>query len=226
MAEPTLAILLRNGTHGGASIRYALKCNDMAISYSRTPIQIPIAQQSPELIDLGYYRPSITITGLIDTIGENSANVGNSGGSLATHAGMAGMSSFLYTRTSTAHPSVYTDGGHNSAQRYFIPYKNALEEAVGTWIYLTGSTPLQLEVGDAKFPVESYDGYLDPNTPTSRYASGSENNRATGGAIYEVAIQQARFSLNAAREDRYDFTLQFVSKGRVDMPSFGLDERQ
>ena len=60
MAEPTLAVLLRNGSHTSATIRYALKCNDVAISYAKTPIQIPIAQQSPELIDLGYFRPSIT----------------------------------------------------------------------------------------------------------------------------------------------------------------------
>ena len=64
MAEPTLAVLLRNGPHSGASVRYALKCNDVAMSYAKTPIQIPIAQQSPELIDLGYFRPSVTEQGL------------------------------------------------------------------------------------------------------------------------------------------------------------------
>ena len=47
MADPTLAVLLRNGTHTTATIRYALKCNDVAISYARTPIQIPIAQSNP-----------------------------------------------------------------------------------------------------------------------------------------------------------------------------------
>jgi len=44
MADPTLAVLLRNGSHSTATIRYALKCNDVAISYAKTPIQIPIAQ--------------------------------------------------------------------------------------------------------------------------------------------------------------------------------------
>ena len=75
MAEPTLAVLLRDGPHDSAGIRYALKCNDIAISYARTPIQIPIAQQSPELIDLGFVRPSLTCTGTVDTIGENSGNI-------------------------------------------------------------------------------------------------------------------------------------------------------
>ena len=49
MAEPVLAVLLRDGPHDGAdTTRYALKCNDVAISISKTPIQIPIPQQSPE----------------------------------------------------------------------------------------------------------------------------------------------------------------------------------
>jgi len=224
MADPTLAVLLRNGSHASATVRYALKCNDVAISYSRTPIQIPIAQQSPELIDLGYFRPSITCTGIIDTVGEDISNLGNDMD--AAYKATAGMSSFLYTRASTAHPSVFSDGGSNSAQRYFIPYKNALEEAVSTWIYLTGSTPLQLEIGDAKFPIESYDGYLDPGSASNRFVSGQVDNHSTGGAVYEVAIQQSRFALNAGREDRYDFSIQFVAKGRIDMPSFAIDEKQ
>ena len=44
---PELAVLLRNGSHADATVRYALKCNDIAISISKTPIQIPIPQQSP-----------------------------------------------------------------------------------------------------------------------------------------------------------------------------------
>ena len=47
MPNPTLAVLLRNGSHIDATMRFALKCNDVAVSYARTPIQIPIAQQSP-----------------------------------------------------------------------------------------------------------------------------------------------------------------------------------
>ena len=224
MAEPSLAVLLRNGPHATASIRYALKCNDVAISYARTPIQIPIPQQSPELIDLGYYRPSITCTGIIDTIGGDTANLGNDTSS--AYESMAGMSSFLFTRASVSHASVYADGGSNSAQRYFIPYKNALEEAVGTWIYLPGTTTLQLEIGDAKYPIDAYEGYMDPSNTATRYANGVTDIHATGGAIYNVAIQQARFSLNASREDRYDFSLQFVAGARIDVPALSVDDNQ
>jgi len=216
MAEPTLAVLLRNGTHTSASVRYALKCNDVAMSYAKTPIQIPIAQQSPELIDLGYFRPSITCTGIIDTVGGNTSNVGS-----GADAGFAGMESFTYVRQLASDANYFSDGGTSdtAAKKYYIPYKNALEEAVATWMYLD-STPLQIEIGDAKYPIDSYSGYMSGGTATNRYhaVSGNRNNHATGGAIYEVAIQQCRFSLKAATEDRYEFTMQFVAKARLDMP--------
>jgi hypothetical protein len=175
------------------------------MSYAKTPIQIPIAQQSPELIDLGYFRPSVTVTGIIDTIGGDTNN---------TTAAVAGMESFLYTRTSV-NSSQFADGGHASAQRYYVPYKNALEEAAATWMYL-GDTPLQIEIGDAQYPLASYGGYAPGGNVTNRFST--TNQQATGGAIYEVAIQQCRFSLKAATEDRYEFTMQFVAKARLDMP--------
>ena len=219
MASPTLAVLLRNGSHADATIRYALKCNDIAISYARTPIQIPISQSNPELIDLGFVRPSLTCTGLVDTIGEDITNIGGVG-----KRGTAGMSSFSYTRTSvniTTGSAAWSDGGSPSAQLYYIPYKNALEEAVGSWLYLGTDSPLQVEIGDSKYPIEAYDGYLDPGCADSRYAlvgGNAPSVHATGGGIYGCAIQQGRFSLNAAREDRYDFTLQFVITRRLDIP--------
>ena len=61
-----LSVLLRNGVHGAATLRFALKCDSIAISYSKTPIQIPIPQQSPEIIDLGSFRPSISNGGIVD----------------------------------------------------------------------------------------------------------------------------------------------------------------
>ena len=220
MPEPTLAVLLRNGNHNSSlttTVRYALKCNDLAVSYARTPIQIPIAGGSPELIDLGFMRPSLTLTGVVDTIGGDTSN---------TTAGYAGMEYFAYTRDTVSKRSGsdveefgYEDGGGSSQQVYYIPYKNALEEAVGTWIYLHGETPLQIEIGDAKFPV-GHGGYVKGGTGTSRYHTAGSNDatHSTGGAIYECAIQQGRFALQAAREDRYDFTLQFVVKRRLDIP--------
>ena len=212
MPNPTLAVLLRNGTHTTATIRYALKCNDVAVSYARTPIQIPISQESPEIIDLGFVRPSLTCTGTVDTIGEDTTN---------EEAKYVGMASFAYTRIHTSHTDYWEDGGSTTAQIYYIPYKNALEEAVATWLYQGGDTPLEVEIGDSKFPIDSYSGYLDTkggSGTANRFISEQADNHATGGAVYEVAIQQGRFSLNAAKEDRYDFTLQFVITRRLDIP--------
>jgi len=200
---PELAVLLRDGPHNGANtIRYALKASDVAISISKTPIQIPIPQQSPEIVDIGYFRPSITVTGLIDAIGGNPANTGT---------GVSGMASFLFTRASV-HSK---DGGSSSAQTYYIPYKNALEEAAVKWIF-SSTTALELEVGDAKYPIDDYSGFLGASG-SNRFTT-NDSTQATGGAIYKVAIQQARFQLNAGREDRYDFSLQLVAQSRIDVP--------
>ena len=210
MAEPTLAVLLRNGPHTSASVRYALKCSDIAISASRTPIQIPFSGQSPELFDLGFVRPSITLTGIVDTIGGNTSNTGANSGS---YAGTAGMAFFTYLRSST----IDGDGGNVSAQPYFIPYKNALEEACNTWIFDDSATPLEVEIGDASFPIASHQGNLISGGTDRFLNSVSQTTFATGGAIYKVAIQQARFQLNAAREDRYDFSMQFICEFRFDI---------
>jgi len=205
MADSSLAVLLRDGAHSDTDrIHYALKATDVAISVAKTPIQIPIPQQSPEIVDIGYFRPSITVTGLVDATGGNSSNV-------ATSNGFAGMSSFTYTRAST----ITGDGGSNSAITYYIPYKNALEEAAVRWIF-SSTTQLEFEVGDAKYPISSYAGHLLAGSGTSRFLSNA-GVLATGGAIYKVAIQQARFQLNAGREDRYDFSMQFVAQSRIDI---------
>jgi len=95
MAEPEIAVLLRTCPHKnvGDSVDefgYALKCDNVSISYTKTPIQIPIPRQSPQLIDIGVYRPSVSLSGVVDTIGGNTSN---------TTAGFQGMSSISFTRT-------------------------------------------------------------------------------------------------------------------------------
>ena len=211
MAE--LAVLLRNGPHDGSSTtRYALKCNDVAMSVAKSPIQIPIPQQSPELIDIGYTRPSITLTGIVDTIGGNPSNVG-----AGSDAGYAGMSSISFSRATVS--SGWSDGGSGTTQTYYIPYKNALEESCAKWIF-SSSTELEIEVGDSTFPISSYDGYLSGGSGTSsRFGGSVTDTHSTGGAIYKVAIQQARFQVMAAKEDRYDFSIQFVAESRLDIPN-------
>ena len=213
MAE--LAVLLRDGKHGtSGTTRYALKCNDVAMSIAKTPIQIPIPQQSPELIDIGYSRPSITLTGIVDTIGGNPGNVGAGG-----DAGYAGMSSIEFSRATVS--TGWDDGGNASSQTYYIPYKNALEEACAKWIF-SSSTELEVEIGDSTYPISSYNGYLEGGANTNtRFVEPDPfvGYHATGGSIYKVAIQQARFQVVAAKEDRYDFSIQFVAESRLDIPN-------
>ena len=210
MAE--LAVLLRDGQHGeSGTTRYALKCNDVAMSIAKTPIQIPIPQQSPELIDIGYFRPSITLTGIVDTIGGDPTNIG-----AGNDAGYAGMSSITFSRATKSTGS-WDDGGHAAAQTYYIPYKNALEESCTKWIF-SSSTELEIEVGDSTYPIASYNGYLQGTSSSTRFiAEGGSYYHATGGAIYRVAIQQARFQVQAAKEDRYDFSIQLIAESRLDI---------
>ena len=120
----SLAVLLRNGMHATpsgdtreASIRYALNCDSAVIQFQKTPIQIPIPQQSPELFDLGIVRPSISISGIVDTVGGDTSN---------TTAGVEHMESLSITRRYWAwasSASTYT----SIAKTYYIPYKNKSE---------------------------------------------------------------------------------------------------
>jgi hypothetical protein len=87
----------------------------------------------------------------------------------------------------------FTRGGHTNA--YYFPYKNILEQAATTWVY-TDSNELEIEIGDAA-------------TPTG--------DNHTGGGFYVVAIQQCRFQIDASKEDRWTFAMQFVCKSRDDI---------
>ena len=143
MAEATLSVLLRNGVHdddagaGAASIYYALKCENITINYGRTPIQIPIPSNKPELIDLGIVRPTVSINGIVDNVGGDPSNVSNGSASIST----AGMASFNYTFNS-------------DTITYFIPYKNALEDFIASELY-SDDTPLEIQVGDPSQPISS-----------------------------------------------------------------------
>ena len=157
---------------------YALKCDNASISYAKTPIQVPIPQSAPQIIDLGIYRPSVSLSGTVETIGGDPTN---------TTVGFQGMETVTYTR-STGY------GSSNSAKTYYLPYKNVLEDFAATKLHTT-TKPLELEWGDANIP-----------TGTSH----------TGGAVYLVALQQFRVQVDATKEDRYSFSMQFVVGERKD----------
>ena len=170
-----VSVLLRDGPHASATTRFGLKAEQFALSIAKTPIQIPIPQQSPEIIDLGIFRPSITLSGVVENEPEDVANTSNS------PTGSRGTPSFVY-----------------SGQTYYFPYKNLLEQQVVKWVS-SEDTLLQVEIGDTTTPLST---------------SGANS---TGGGLYVVAIQQAQFTQEPAKEDRWNFTLQFVAKARSDI---------
>ena len=130
-ASMPVSVLLRDGPHASATVRLGLKAEQFAINIAKTPIQIPIPQQSPELIDLGIFRPSITVSGLVDNEPEDVANTSNS------PAGTRGMPSFVY-----------------AGQTYYFPYKNYLEQQVVKCVS-SEDTILQVEIGDTTTPVST-----------------------------------------------------------------------
>ena len=168
--DSPLSVLLRDGTHAGATIRLALKAEQVSISITKTPIVIPVARSTPTILDLGISRPAITISGLVDTVGGDESN---------------NDTNFWDMEYLTV-----------SGQKYYIPYKNYLENKLITWVS-SASVDLQVEVGDATQP-ESSAGTV-----------------ATGGGVYKVAVQQMQFSVSPAMEDRWVYSIQFVSKLRV-----------
>ena len=151
-----LNVFFRDNTHNDATWRLLLKADQFSISYSRTPIHIAIPYSEPEIFDLGQTRPSITISGVVDTIGGDTTN-------------------------STTN----------------IPYKNYLEEKLITTV-TDAAKELQIEIGDALY---------------SKALSSS--NLSTGGGIYSVGVQQFQFSVAPGMEDRYQFSIQLVSKFRI-----------
>ena len=209
----SLAVLLRNCPHNAtatdaSNVRYALKCEDVSINITKTPIQIPIPQQSPELIDLGIFRPAITLSGRVDTVGAGNASVA---GYENMEAITVSRRTWVYDGSGTAHSDyAYT----NSNLYYYVPYKNKLEDAVVRWM-ATEDQELELEIGDANFPL--YNEAAEPSAAATPDSTVSGTNTETGGALYVVAIQSCRFQQAAGEEDRYEFQMQFVAKSRADI---------
>ena len=154
-----LAICLYDGTTDGSEKRFALKTDSFSVNYVKTPIQIPFPSGAdPEIIDLGQIRPTITISGIVDTTAPGSSeNV--------------------------------TGPERNSSQVYVVPSKEDLEDFVTSKFYDPSNAKIEIMVSDGT------------STPV---------------AAYEGAISQARFDVAPATEDRFSFTMVFVTKKRSD----------
>jgi len=75
----------------------------------------------------------------------------------------------------------------DSSSTYIVPSKENLEDFVTTKFYDANTQPIEVIISDGT---------------------------STAVAVYEAAISQARFDLAPATEDRFAFTLVFVSKKR------------
>ena len=185
-----LACLLKHTNNKPATpviTRFALKADSVTISLSKTPIQVPVPQNTPFLIDFGIFRPAITVSAIIEEIGANTTT------STSTYEGMDAL-------------VVPASGQSNSAETFYIPYKNRLEESLYEWVS-DDDNKLEIRIGDYTNPVYNVDALG---------ATDSGTNWATGGAVYQVALQQARFQMDAGREDRWICQLQFVAMARQD----------
>ena len=120
--DAPLAVLLRDKLHETATVRLALKVEQFSINFTKQPIQVPVPRQSPIILELGSVRPAITISGVIDNVGQDRSN---------KTAGFEHMEKFVV-----------------QGQNYYVPYKNFLENKLTTWVSGTG-IDLQIEIGDA-----------------------------------------------------------------------------
>ena len=77
MAAPQeLMCLIWNGESGDAARRYALKAISIAHQIGKSPIQIAIPNNSPNLLDLNMVRPTITLSIVLDKVVTNETVTG------------------------------------------------------------------------------------------------------------------------------------------------------
>ena len=118
--DAPLAVLLRDGTHAGATNRLALKAEQLAVSIQRKPIVQDLPQTSPLIIDLAQNKPGITLSGMIDNVGtDKSVGLSN------TDIGFWHME-----KMTVSGPNAAGTGVEN--QTYYVPYKNYLENKIVT----------------------------------------------------------------------------------------------
>jgi len=204
----TLAVLLRNCPHNASATsttleRYALQADSVTIQGQKAPLQIGVAKNI-QLMDLGSTKPQITITGIVDNIGQDTSN---------TTAGFQNMTKYAITRKYWASTTNYTD----VAADYYVPYKNVLEEIAFRWVAnMATGTQVELEIGDANFPRHTL--AAEPNTATPPSVTQSISSTSeTGGAVYVCALANYKLSMMAATEDRWEYQLNFLTDYRKDI---------
>jgi len=127
------SVLLTNGASSG-TVSYALKVDSLTISYSKTPIQVPLPETSPLLIDLGMYRPNISMGGLID----NETAYGDS----------VVLEGTQVVRGTDTTGSGTTASSLGFAATYTVPTKNELEDFFTDEVFHEADKDLSLIIID------------------------------------------------------------------------------
>jgi len=235
-----LSVLLRNGPHSGrvdsatgdveagmdTVVRLALKAEQVSVSIARNPIHVATPQTEGLLVDLGINRTTITVSGIIETVGGDPTNLDSfstfdSAGRVTNHdaadtnpvlrtksaflIGTQDMDSINVIGPSKDHQA--GDMAFTLTKKYYIPYKNYLEEFLLT--NTTGSDDkasvanLQLEIGDSRFPItnrlangdHTYQGYNAHGATSADddgVEAGSQNKKRPGGS---GTAQETHYSL-------------------------------
>tara|TARA_Y100000310_G_scaffold337103_1_gene423294 strand:- start:1443 stop:1940 length:498 start_codon:yes stop_codon:yes gene_type:complete len=111
----TLNVLIENINAGSSGEFYALKAEDVAIQVARTPLQIPVPMASPFIFDIGSYRPSLTISGVLDDLDTSDSTTFDGSGTSRTY----------YVPTQYQLASAATDWVHRVAsQSVYILHSN------------------------------------------------------------------------------------------------------
>ena len=121
-----LQVLLRDGAHDEVAVKLALKCEQLTIAFTKSPIQTPTGELVT-IADFAFIRPNITISGTIDTAANFPDN------NTTNYWGMEVLTI--------------------NDQYYYVPYKNYLESFLHET--KVGTTKMQLEIGDATTPIST-----------------------------------------------------------------------
>ena len=60
-----MALSVQISTNSTPNITYALQTDDITLDYTRGPLQVPISGRDPHLMDLGFFRPSVILSGVV-----------------------------------------------------------------------------------------------------------------------------------------------------------------
>jgi len=127
----SVAVFLENendwsNSSSGSVTRYALQAEKVAIVIQKNPIQIAAPKNSPYLFDLGTYKPTVTISGVVDDQSSgNSVSLGSTAFKLPTAYQLSRLSTDWWFDT-TQVINLYVQEPDSGSNASYFKYKAAL----------------------------------------------------------------------------------------------------